>query len=112
MSSYDAVFAATRVSLGNPDISGTIRSVASEAFDISWIKARAQEALTAIENDLRRPFVLLRPRMFIDGDKWCALFGENIMEGVAGFGDTPDTASVDFDKNWNQQKAHTEGAAP
>lgn len=24
-----------------------------------------------------------------DGDSWCALKGENLQEGIAGFGDTP-----------------------
>jgi len=24
-----------------------------------------------------------------DGDKWCALVGDNIQEGIAGFGETP-----------------------
>ena len=24
-----------------------------------------------------------------DGDQWCALYGENLQEGVAGFGRTP-----------------------
>lgn len=28
----------------------------------------------------------------LDGDKWCALAGENLQEGVAGFGDTPSAA--------------------
>jgi hypothetical protein len=25
----------------------------------------------------------------MDGDKWCALYGENLQEGCAGFGETP-----------------------
>lgn len=41
--------------------------------------------------------ILLRPRLFIDGDKWCALHGENIQDGVAGFGDTPHEAMQAFD---------------
>ena len=40
--------------------------------------------------------VFLRPRLFIDGDKWCALYGENLQDGVAGFGDTPEQAFNDF----------------
>ncbi len=46
----------------------------------------------------RRPFVQLRPRLFIDGDRWCALYGANLMEGVAGFGDSPEHAAWDFDR--------------
>lgn len=47
-----------------------------------------------------RPFMLLKPQMFKDGDKWCALYGENLQDGVAGFGDTPDEASRAFDAAW------------
>lgn len=42
-------------------------------------------------------FVNLRPRLFIDGNQWCALYGENIQDGVAGFGDSPDEAARAFD---------------
>jgi hypothetical protein len=28
----------------------------------------------------------------LDGDKWCALIGKNIQEGVVGFGDTQSEA--------------------
>ena len=31
-----------------------------------------------------------------DGDKWCVLWGENIQEGICGFGDTPIAAMFDF----------------
>ena len=52
-----------------------------------------------------RPFVLLKPQMKRDGDKWCALYGGNLMEGVSGFGDKPDEASRDFDRNWETENA-------
>lgn len=29
----------------------------------------------------RRPFVQLRPRVFLDGNMWCALYGDNIQDG-------------------------------
>lgn len=44
--------------------------------------------------------VLFRPRIFIDGNQWCALYGDNIQDGVAGFGDSPDEAMAEFDKAW------------
>lgn len=46
------------------------------------------------------PFVVLRPRLFPDGDQWCALLGDNIQVGVVGFGDTPSQAANDFDNAW------------
>lgn len=32
---------------------------------------------------------ILEIAISLDGDKWCALVGENLQEGVAGFADTP-----------------------
>lgn len=46
------------------------------------------------------PHSLYRPRVYIDGDKWCALYGENLQDGVAGFGESLAEAMEDFDKNW------------
>lgn len=51
------------------------------------------------------PSTLFRPKLSIDGDQWCALYGDNLQEGVAGFGDTPAKAIQDFDKRWMHQKA-------
>lgn len=48
----------------------------------------------------RAPHVLMRPRISIDGDKWCALYGDNIQDGVAGFGASPADAMADFDAAW------------
>jgi len=35
---------------------------------------------------------ILEITISLDGDKWCALVGENLQEGVAGFADTPTNA--------------------
>ncbi|AUR85540.1 hypothetical protein NVP1076O_35 [Vibrio phage 1.076.O._10N.286.51.B7] len=34
--------------------------------------------------------------VFKDGNKWCCLVGDNIQEGVAGFGFTPAEAISEF----------------
>jgi hypothetical protein len=54
------------------------------------------------EQERQRPFILLRPPIFPDGDQWCVLLGENLAEGIAGFGDTPDAASRAFDEAWRK----------
>lgn len=41
-------------------------------------------------------------KICIDGDKWCALFGENLQDGVAGFGESPYAAMRAFDIAWNE----------
>jgi hypothetical protein len=45
-----------------------------------------------------RPCVLFKPALTRDGDRWCALYGENIQVGVVGFGKTPCDAMVNFDR--------------
>jgi hypothetical protein len=47
-----------------------------------------------------RPSTVYKPKLYIDGNMWCALFGENIQDGVAGFGKSPEEAMADFDKKW------------
>jgi len=49
---------------------------------------------------LMRPSYLLKPRLSIDGNKWCALYGDNLQDGVAGFGKSPSEAYIDFDRAW------------
>ena len=49
---------------------------------------------------LTRPSYMLKPALSLDGNKWCALYGDNLQDGVAGFGDTPALAYADFDKAW------------
>lgn len=64
----------------------------------------AAEMAFRTEVERQRPFYLLRPAIYPDGSMWCALYGENLQEGVAGFGETPELAAADFDKNWREQK--------
>jgi hypothetical protein len=58
-----------------------------------------------VERERIRPFMLLRPRLFPDGNQWCALYGENLQEGVCAFGDTPEKAARQFDIEWLNARA-------
>ena len=58
------------------------------------------EAAAIVHGALTAPHVLYKPTLQPDGDKWCALFGDDLMVGVAGFGDTPAEAMREFDKAW------------
>ena len=64
----------------------------------------ARQAYAAMAEDAGAPHVLMRPRIFPDGNQWCALYGEDLQMGVAGFGDTPAEAAADFDLKWSTQK--------
>lgn len=41
---------------------------------------------------------------FKDGNQWCVLLGNNIQEGIVGFGDTPLKAITNFNSSFNQTK--------
>lgn len=60
------------------------------------VAARQMEAA----NELCRPSYLYRPALSLDGNKWCALYGVNLHDGVAGFGNSPAEAYADFDVQW------------
>lgn len=51
---------------------------------------------------LSRPSAVWRPTLTIDGNQWCALYGANLQEGVAGFGRSPKEAMLDFDRAWGK----------
>ena len=60
----------------------------------------AQQAYQQVAECLTDASVMYRPNLSIDGNKWCALYGDNLQDGVAGFGDSPAAAMQDFNKNW------------
>lgn len=64
----------------------------------------AAEAAFQAEIARAQPHVLMRPDIYPDGNMWCALYGEDLQRGVCGFGETPDLACEDFDKNWRAQR--------
>ncbi len=80
-------------------------SIAHEAFCAgqAWQQAAAAQ---------ERPCVLWKPSLFRDGNQWCALLGENIQDGVVGFGDSPDAAMWAFDEAWREKLPPTPGAQP
>lgn len=58
-----------------------------------------------------RPSTRLNPKLFLDGDSWCALHGANIQEGICGFGDTPESALESFDRDYEAWKLRQVGGA-
>ena len=53
-----------------------------------------------LRQEYTRPSVVFKPNISIDGNQWCALYGENLQDGVAGFGKTPEKAMLAFDMAW------------
>lgn len=61
-----------------------------------------RETIRQAVYEYERPATVHKPRLFVDGDHWCALYGENLQDGVAGFGHSPSAAMHAFDKAWNE----------
>ena len=61
---------------------------------------QAYAAIAQAAGEYERPSVLYKPKLAIDGNQWCALYGDDLQNGVAGFGRSPEEAMRDFDKNW------------
>ena len=102
--SYQAIYDAVRSRISGGNVGDVVERAAREAFDISHFVARLQEQMYCVADHMQRPSVLFRPLLSADGTKWCALYGENLQEGVAGFGDTPDEAMRDFDQAWWKER--------
>jgi hypothetical protein len=58
---------------------------------------------------ISEPFTRLRPKIFIDGNMWCALYGETLQDGVAGFGKSPAEAEQAFNAAWGTALAAARG---
>ena len=48
-------------------------------------------------------FQMLKPRLFIDGNMWCVLYGKDIQEGICGFGKSPLDAIYAWNKEWDKK---------
>ena len=75
--------------------------------EVYQIAATLDSVFYRMEAHMQQAHITMRPKVFPDGNKWCALYGDNIMEGVAGFGSTPEEAMLDFTASWEKQKLPT-----
>ena len=60
-------------------------------------QVRYQQAEEALNFNL---FAQLKPKLAKDGNQWCVLYGEDLQVGIAGFGDSPHQAIMDFNSQW------------
>lgn len=106
MDSYQAVYDAVRSKISGGNVSGAVSRALMDA-DIGHRFTLALQDLSLAGARMGEPSAVYRPELSLDGNQWCALYGKDLMDGVAGFGDTPAEAMADFDKNWRGQKAPT-----
>lgn len=96
--SYQPIYDAVRSKISSCNSSDAISTAASNALEGACHTIQIEASNVAAE--MQRPFMLLRPRMTLDGDKWICCYGDNIQDGVVGIGNTPDGAARDFDRVW------------
>ena len=82
------------------DVDEAIRSAIRD-MNLSHYVDQAMWEYKEAAAEQMRPCILLKPKLSIDGDKWCALYGENLQDGIAGFGKSPSDAMHDFDKQYH-----------
>lgn len=68
--------------------------------DISHAIEMIRNDFQNVAYEMQRPSILHKPVLSLDGDEYCVLLGDNLQEGVAGFGKSPAKAFEDFDKNF------------
>lgn len=101
MSDYQAIYDAVRSRLSTGDVGSAVESAfRAEAQGLSWAISRCADNFEYAVARYNDPHVMMRPKIFRDGDQWCCLYGDNLEEGVAGFGDSPSLAANAFDTAW------------
>ena len=108
MDSYQAIYDAVRSRISGGDVGQAVESAIREA-NLSHHAAMAAEVAREAAAEQCRPSVLFRPALSIDGDQWCALYGDDLQCGVAGFGDSPAEAMWDFNRQWATKIQPTKG---
>lgn len=97
---YQAFYDAARGKISNGDIGAAIESaLRSEniGHHVQMASASIQEAASCYTD----ASAIYRPALSIDGNQWCALYGDNLQDGVAGFGNSPADAMRDFNRAWS-----------
>ena len=103
MDTYQPIYDAVRSKISNGNIGNVVAEVARQSFDISHSITLLTQEFTIAALEMQRPSVLFRPTLSMDGNEWCALYGESIMTGVVGFGNTPDAAMRAFDQVFQKE---------
>ena len=67
---------------------------------ISHAAAMAQESIQQAAQCYMAAHVIYKPKLYRDGNQWCALLGDDLQSGVCGFGSSPHAAMMAFDAAW------------
>lgn len=99
---YNATYQVMQNKIHNGDIGEAVQR-AIEGAGLSFMMSQLHDAFRQAVYEYERPSIMLKPRLFREGNLWGCIHGGNPMEGVEGYGESPDLAYRDFDKNWNKK---------
>ena len=105
---YQAVYDAVRSRMSGCDLGQVVGDVTRQCMDMSYALPVLMQDIALQFAEYARPSAVYRPSLSIDGNQWCALYGADLQEGVAGFGDSPAKAMANFDANWSRALAAKE----
>lgn len=65
--------------------------------------ALLEQKLRLIDTELDFSIIRLTgAKVTQDGNQYCCLYGDNLHDGIAGYGDTPYKAVLAFNNEWNK----------
>jgi len=100
MDSYQPIYDAVRSKLSNGDIGAAVETVMRDN-NFTHYAEQTSAAYQQAAAEQMRPCVLFKPKISIDGNQWCALYGDNVQDGICGFGKSPADAMHDFDREFH-----------
>lgn len=102
--SYQAIYDAVRSRISGGNVGEIVADACRNAFDISHRMDIITQDFCIAAGEMGRPAVVFKPKIFPDGNMWCALLGDDLATGVAGFGKTPAEAATNFDTAFYKQQ--------
>jgi len=101
--SYQAIYDAVRSRISGGNVGEIVADACRNAFDISHQIAIIQQEFCIAAGEMTRPSVVYKPTIGADGDMWCVLLGDDLVNGIAGFGKTVAEAMIEFDQAFYKQ---------
>lgn len=62
-----------------------------------------EKMIVANESSEYNKFAMLKPKLSVDGNQWCCLYGDNLIDGVVGYGESPHKAVMAWNQEWFKQ---------
>jgi len=79
---------------------------------VSHAAHMVQNSFQVLAVALEAPHIIENPKFGLDGDQYYFLKGDNIQDGIAGFGPTPKAAAYAFNMAWSEETAVSPSEIP